>query len=382
MSNKRLNMYIIGCHVDKPLEEPDLQSKYNIRIQAGAALTDKRIYELNDHDDFEESISDRNQRYSEMTAMYWIGKHIESDYVGIAHYRRRFLLTDDKLDQYMDEGFDIITTNSYPLPEIVSDNYRISYYTADWELFLDILKEFHPEDMALSEKVFAKDHIHPCNMNIFSAKAYEEYCDWMFPMLDAFYKRSPWKTDTYQRRDVGFIGERLSSLFVEKYMADGKKVIEAPFRDLKSATWTPEMECELTDFDGIYRACQKYYLQNNITRCRELISKAVNNGGIYHEKIRETLQLFRAGVKEQHTYPLTFYEYLPDMWKKDLDTLLAAYNGVGTIMKIASGGITDEVKALYKDYVATTGFSDAVFKHWCERLKIDDAVYDLVRENG
>lgn len=378
MSNKRLNMYIIGCHVDKPLEEADLQSKYNIRIQAGAALTDKRIYELNDHDDFEDSISDRNQRYSEMTAMYWIGKHIESDYVGIAHYRRRFLLSDAELDQYMNEGFDIITTKSYPLPEIVSDNYRICYYSSDWELFLDILNEFHPEDIALSEKVFAKDHIHPCNMNIFSAEAYKEYCDWIFPMLNAFYERSPWKTDTYQRRDVGFIGERLSSLFVEKYMAAGKRVIEAPFRDLKSATWTPTMECALTDFDGIYRACQKYYLQNNITRCRELISKALENGGFSHEKVREISQLFRAGVKEQHTYPLTFYEYLPDMWKKDLDTLLAAYNGVGTIMKIASGGVTLEVQALYKDFVATTGFTDVIFKHWCDRLKLDYAIYDLV----
>lgn len=377
-SQNRLKMYIIGCHVDKPLEEPDLESVYNVRIQAGAALTDKRIYELNDHDDFADSISERNQRYSEMTAMYWIGMHIQSDYVGIAHYRRRFLLSDKQLADYMDKGFDIITTNSYPLPEIVSDNYRISYYTTDWELFLDILNEFHPEDVALSEKVFAKDTIHPCNMNIFSASAYREYCEWAFPMLDAFYNRSPWKTDTYQRRDVGFIGERLSSLFVEKYMAAGKKVIEAPFRDLKSASWKPEMECALTDYEGIYRACQKYYLQNNITRCRELISRAIENGGYENEKIRETAQLFRAGVKEQHTYSLTFYEYLPDMWKKDLDTLLAAYNGVGTIIKIAAGGVTDEVKALYNDFVSTTGFTDVEFKHWCDRLNQDYILFDLV----
>ena len=106
----RLAMYIICCHVDKPMEEGDLKSKYNIPLQAGAALTDKRICDLNDYDGFDDSISDRNKRYSEMTAMYWIGKHINTEYVGVGHYRRRFLLSDSELDKYMDKGFDIISS--------------------------------------------------------------------------------------------------------------------------------------------------------------------------------------------------------------------------------------------------------------------------------
>lgn len=378
MDNQRLKMYIIGCHVDKPLEEPDLESIYNVRIQAGAALTDKRIYELNDHDDFADSISDRNQRYSEMTAMYWIGKHIESEYVGIAHYRRRFLLTDAQLSDYMDEGVDIITTKSYPLPEIVTQNYQVSYYAADWKLFEDILQEFHPEDVELSKLVYAKDHIHPCNMNIFKSSVYEQYCQWIFPMLDAFYKRSPWKCDTYQRRDVGFIGERLSSLFVEKVIKDGGKVVEAPFRDLKSASWTPAMECDLTDYDAVYRACQKYYSQNNITRCRDLVSKSLNEGGIENDRIRRLAELFRVGIREQKTYPLTMYEYLPDVWKKDLDTLMAAFEGVGTIVKILANGVTNEGRAMYREFMTATGFSELVFKYWCQKLNVNDVIYDLV----
>ena len=113
---KRLKMYVVCCHVDKPMEEGDLKSVYNVPIQAGAALTDKRICKLNDYDDFPESISDRNKRYSEMTAMYRIGALNDSEYVGITHYRRRFLLSDKQLEEYMDKGFDIITTKSYPLP--------------------------------------------------------------------------------------------------------------------------------------------------------------------------------------------------------------------------------------------------------------------------
>ncbi len=111
--DKRLKRYIISCHVDKPLLEEEPFSVYNCPIQAGAALTEKRICELNDHDGFPESRSDRNDRYSEVTAMWWIGNHIDTPYIGIEHYRRRFRLTDEEIAAYMDEGIDIIT--SYPI---------------------------------------------------------------------------------------------------------------------------------------------------------------------------------------------------------------------------------------------------------------------------
>ena len=375
---KKLKMYVVCCHVDKPMEEGDLKSVYNVPIQAGAALTDKRICELNDHDGFPESISDRNKRYSEMTAMYRIGKLNDSEYVGITHYRRRFLLSDKQLEEYMDKGFDIITTKSYPLPEIVTENYRVSYYGADWDLFMDILTRLHPEDINLANEVYAKNHIHPCNMNIFRTEVYREYCDYVFPVLDEFYKKSPWKKDVYQRRDVGFIGERLSSLFVEKKLREGCRVYEAPFRDLRSKSWSPEDECRLDDYDAVYKACQKYYLADDITKCRQFITESVKKGGIKDDRIRKLLYLFKAGVREQKIYKETFYEYLPDVWKKDLDTLLAAFDGVGNLVKILSAGITPEAKGMYDEFMGATGFSEVVFKTQCEMNGINEALFEKV----
>ncbi len=375
--NKRLSMYIICCHVDKPVSG-NIESVYNIPIQAGAALTDKRICELNDHDGFSQSISDRNQRYSEMTAMYRIADLVKSEYVGIAHYRRRFIISDEELDKYMDRGFDIITTEKYPLPEIISENYRVSYYVADWDLFMEILREIHQEDMELAEEIFARDYIHPCNMNIFRTDVYREYCDYVFPVLDKFYKNSPRKKDVYQRRDVGFIGERISSLFVEKKKREGMRVYEAPFRDLKSKSWVPEDECILDDYEAVFNACRKYYLADDISKCRLLVSGAVKHGGLSDERIRKLLYLFKAGVREQRLYPETFYEYLPEMWQKDLDTLLAAFDGVGTLVKILSGGITLEGKAMFDEFMSATGFTDIVFKTQCEMQGVSDDLYEKV----
>lgn len=378
MPDPRLVMYIITCHVDKPLTEKMPDSIYYVPIQAGAALTDKRVCDINDYDGFEEeSISDRNQRYSEMTAMHWAGKHIETPYVGIMHYRRRFLLDDNQLKDYLDKGFDIITTNEYPLPENVNDNYLAAYYGADWKLLWEILEERNPEYIDIAKAQFARDHIHPCNMNIFKSEVYKEYCDFVFPILNEFYERSPWKKDTYQRRDVGFIGERLSSLFVEKKRAEGALVIEAPFRDLRSKGWSPEEECDLSDYAAVYKSCEKYYAIDNITRCRNLVAGALGVNGIEDARIRDLAFLFKAALEEQKVLPETIFEYLPDAWKKDLETLINMYTALrGIVNSAASGSV--EALDMVKEFRKMTRISDIFMVQVGKSLKLSDADIELL----
>lgn len=372
MPDPRLAMFVICCHVDKPLEEEMPDSVYHVPIQAGAALTDQRVCDINDYDGEEDTISGRNQRYSEMTAMYWIGKHLETDYVGISHYRRRFLLSDKQLEERINQGFDIITMAKYKLPENVTDNYAVSYYKYDWNLFLEILQKKNPEYMEKAGEVFSGDTIHPCNMNIFRREVYEEYCDFVFPILDEFYRRSAWKTDTYQRRDVGFIGERLSSLFVEKKKEEGLCVIEAPFTDLRSKGWGPEQECDLGDCEAVYEACQKYYACDNITRCRNLVAGCLKQGGAKNPRIRELAELFHAAIEEQRIYPVTFYEYLPKEWKSSLDVLRQAYAGVGTMVNLMNQNKSQEVIAMFQEFLNTTGFSEMVVRSQCKNYPIEN----------
>lgn len=370
--DKRLAMYVVCCHVDKLVTESIPASKYDVVIQAGAALTDKRVCPVNDLDDCDTNISDRNQRYSEMTAMYWAGQNIVTDYIGITHYRRRILISDEELSQRMDEGFDIITTVPCRIDDKIKANYIGAYYTSDWNLFMDIMDEYAPEDRELADELFDKDTLHPGNMGIYSAEIYDEYCKWMFPMLDAFHKRSPWKTDLYQRRDVGFIGERLTTLFVEKMKRAGKKVLEYPFKDYRSNEWVPEAECELSDFDAVISACDKYYLKDDISKSRRLVAGALNNGGVKDVRIRDRALLFKAGIDEQKELPVTMFEYLPVQWKKDLNTLLSAYQGLGNIINALNVNPTNEIVAMFREFISATGFSSIVIKSQCKNQNIID----------
>ncbi|MBR4529090.1 MAG: DUF4422 domain-containing protein [Lachnospiraceae bacterium] len=366
MDDDRLKLYIVSCHVDKPLEEEPPRSVYEVPIQAGAALTDQRTCPINDHDGFRESISDRNTRYGEATAMWWIGNHIDTPYVGLEHYRRRLKLSDEELSAYMDDDIDIITTTPIRMTWSVEDNYRHEFWSADWDLFLQILEEYVPEDMPLAREVFAGSMIHCCNINIMKGELYRQFCMWAFPMMDAFYRRSPEKTDVMQHRDVGYISERFSHLFIMKMRAQGKRVAEADVIEVQSSNWSPEKECDPSDPDAVWRSCEKLFRKNRIRECNQLISAAMRQGGLQGERLQDVSELLVTGVMERMELPESMFEYLPIQLRSDLETLLATYTGFRQIVLLWHAKEDEETEKLLSDYLSLTHFSKVVMRRIIE----------------
>ena len=60
-------------------------------IQVGAKASPLDLGIL--RDDQGTNISDKNDRYCELTAQYWAWKNLDADYYGFMHYRRHFVLT-------------------------------------------------------------------------------------------------------------------------------------------------------------------------------------------------------------------------------------------------------------------------------------------------
>ncbi len=357
-NDDRLKLYIISSHVDKPLGEDHVPSVYECPIQAGAALTEKRICELNDYDGFAESISERNARYCEATAMWWIGNHIDTPYVGIEHYRRRLKLTDEQIAGYMDDGVDVITSVPQKMQWSVKDDYKAILYAGDWDLFMGILRTYASEDAAFAEDCFSKDTLYSCNIGIFRSDLYKEYCDWAFPILDEFYRRSPVKTDIYQRRDVGFIAERLTHLFICRMIERNKRVVEAEMINLRSASsyTTDEEICDRTDPAEVYRVCDRLYRDHHIGKCAYLLAEASEQNAL-DERLMALEEVLGVAEMESDHYSQTMHDYLPPDMRSDTASLVGTYGRFRTLIREYLTTGDERSYSGLKDYISVTHFS-------------------------
>ena len=365
---KTLKLYVVKSHVDKPLDEEIKISKYEIPIQAGATLTENRICDVNDHDGFEKSISDRNRRYSECTAIWWIGNHIDSDYVGVEHYRRRFVISESELEELMEDDVDIITTKPMRVNEGLKQNYVNDHYGGDWVMLFDMLKRYDSENYSFYESLVDGKEFHFGNINIMKADLFREYCEWAFPMVDEYYKNTPEKLDAYNRRDAGFIMERLSHLFVMRMKRDGKKVVEREVKNYSKHAWVPTDECDVTNFDAVYEACNRLYDGAQITKLCNVLGEAMKHGAEKDPRLSRMSDVLYGGILERMQSQITMYEYLPNEMKDSLEHLCESFDQLKQMVSLYAQNPTDEMKQLFANYLGTTGYSMILVNYILENM--------------
>lgn len=219
-------VYVVKSALDRPLEREYPLAAYERIIQAGAELTDVRLYPGVLTDNVGENISAKNRQYCELTAMYWIWKHAEAEVVGMAHYRRHFILPENWTRLMQEHEVDVILpTPLYVSPDIAG-NYKNRHDPVDWDFLMYYLKECAlPEDRE-AEAFFEGNLYSPCNMFIMKRRVLNEFCAWLFPILEAVEAHSGRKEDGYQNRYPGFLSERLLTFYFEK-KRDRYKIIYA-----------------------------------------------------------------------------------------------------------------------------------------------------------
>lgn len=207
-------IYVARTVFDKPLQREYRLSGFQREMQAGAALTDRRICGLTD--DMGEHISYRNKQFCELTVLYWIWKNAKQEIVGLEHYRRHFLLGDGWLSKIKDREIDVILpTPLYVAPSVVQ-NYRERHVASDWDFMMDCMGRLRPNDYEEAAAFFDENLYSPCNMFIMRKEALDDLCEWLFPILFICAEYVGEREDRYQNRYVGFLSERLMSFFFEK----------------------------------------------------------------------------------------------------------------------------------------------------------------------
>ena len=212
-------------------------------------------------DEMKDNISRLNSKLNEMTAIYAYWKNLmkDADYIGFNHYRRLF--DADVLDDVA--GYDIIDARpiqmvfnmSYftgsPIPNFVPTDIKNGYFIChkieDWIKMEEQLKKT-PYYAYFEEWSKQSQLTSPCNMFVMKKKIFEEYCNFVFPILfDLEQKINLEGRDLYQKRGLAFLSERLTSLFIYSKKNQGYRV--KSLEPLYFEGWKP---AEATDKRGQY----------------------------------------------------------------------------------------------------------------------------------
>ena len=272
--------FIVCCHKEDIYKE----SNTYFPLHVGKALSKENLKMQGD--DVGDNISQKNYSYCELTGMYWAWKNLKNiDYIGLCHYRRYFdfnqngrgvfplttipndqfgtlnLNVSDKAERWLKNGGCIVAKPTH-LHTSLYLQYCEGHYSTDFKILGDVIRETLPP-MYLKgfwDYLVKSNKFSPFNMFVMNWRQFDDYCNWLFPLLQEVENRldishySP-----YQKRVFGYLGERLLNLYVR---TNKLKTMELPI--LKIAD-EPEV-------DNISR--YKYYLRSFI---RDLAVRATGN---------------------------------------------------------------------------------------------------------
>lgn len=212
--SKLSHIYVVKSAVDRQLKDDNPYADFEIPIQVGADLTDKSIFSIKDNAG--DNISSRNKRYCELTALYWIWKNDkQADILGLSHYRRRFCLSEELLKDFVNSDCDALVTVPIFTLSGVYAHYIKDHSKNDWEIMLEAIEKISPEYLKATRKIEKQKYFYAYNMFIAKREFFDKYCEWLFPILIYCDEHIPEYEDTYQNRVIGFLAERLLSIFIE-----------------------------------------------------------------------------------------------------------------------------------------------------------------------
>ena len=211
----------IGCFDKK--SSIDKSGYYS--IQLGAANNKNKICKIRDN--LGKNISKKNFTYCELSGLYWIWKNTKDDIVGLVHYRRFFykkifttknnILSSNDAKLILNKYDLILPEEELFLKTTVYEQYKQVHDINDLDLCKIIINEQCPEYNDAFNKVINSNHMHALNMFIGKKEIIDQYCEWLFPILEELEKRIDIsKKDKYNQRVCGFLGERLFNDFIEK----------------------------------------------------------------------------------------------------------------------------------------------------------------------
>lgn len=229
---------MIACHREYPVPDDHCY----LPLEVGAALHAEAIPGIVP-DDTGDNISQKNENYCELTALYWAWKNLDADAIGLVHYRRYF--SKNRLSKQIADEADFrkaLEKASVILPvkrrywiETIYSQYIHAHHEQDLSVTRAVITERCPEYLAAYDRKMRRRSGHAFNMLVMRRNLFDAYCSWLFSVLFEVEKRLNISSyDAYNRRVFGFIAERLLDVWLETNRID---YTEMPVLYTESQHW-------------------------------------------------------------------------------------------------------------------------------------------------
>ena len=233
-----------------------LSDSIYLPLQVGAAYGKELGYKKDNTGD---NISYKNPYFCELTGLYWAWKNLDSDYVGLVHYRRYLsimkatksvketlsrVLSKKQLEKLIDspdksQNYDLILPKKRNyIIETLYSHYEHTLHIDPLNLTRDIIAEKSPEYLAEFDRIQERRSAHMFNMMIGKKEIIDKYCEWLFDILfelEEEIKRSnnPKLYDKFHSRFYGRISELLFDVWLYTNYPEAKNDLENKYIRIK-----------------------------------------------------------------------------------------------------------------------------------------------------
>lgn len=210
-------------------------------IHVGSAISQAYVPGAQ-RDDEKESISAKNPRYCELTALYWLWKNDDSDYKGIVHYRRYFAGSGEKGIASFKEIAELLEGAPIILPKkrhyyisTVESHYADTFDQNHLDVVRRVLSDHDPKVLFAFDDHMKERSAHIWNMLVMRSDVFDSWCAWLFPILEEIEKSIDFsKMTPFEERLIGRLSERLLDPWI---VANDLSFVECKALSLEPVNW-------------------------------------------------------------------------------------------------------------------------------------------------
>lgn len=199
-----------------------------------------------------DNISLLNSSFCELTGLYWAWKNLDSNYIGLVHYRRHFTMKNRKgfenvlsyndLKPYLGKIRVFVPTKRKYYIESLYSHYAHTHYSLHLDETRKIIEIKYPEYLRSYDKILKQTYGYMFNMMIMDKCLLNEYCTWLFDILFELGKRmGTQELSAFQGRFYGRVSEIIFNVWLDEKLELGElkkdEVKEIPCIHMEKINW-------------------------------------------------------------------------------------------------------------------------------------------------